>query len=141
MSVYFIGMHMDLRMRKGLQSTTSSPEFISIPTNKKFTKSFTYIHDNKSQERCYLLLNNIFTCLRVLCLEDINPEEMEKVYYYLRMIKKCIEKKYLILIIRDCSQTYCHQPIYRTSWMTKVIKKSLYQIIVLRIQKIFVSSY
>ena len=43
---YFIGLNRDLRMRKVLQDTISSAEFINIPTNKKFTKTVRYIHDN-----------------------------------------------------------------------------------------------
>ena len=38
MAEYFMGIHRDLRMRKVLQDTISSAEFISIPTNTKFTK-------------------------------------------------------------------------------------------------------
>ena len=48
---YFMGTHRDLRMRKVLQATVSSAEFISIPNNTKFTKEVRYIHDNKSWER------------------------------------------------------------------------------------------
>ena len=33
-----MGMHRDLRMRKVLQPTVLSSEFISIPTNKNSTK-------------------------------------------------------------------------------------------------------
>ena len=44
---YFIGIHRDLRMRKFLQATISSAEFISIPTNTKFTKAVKYIHDKR----------------------------------------------------------------------------------------------
>ena len=47
MAGYFMGMHRDLRMRKFLQATISSAEFISIPTNTKFTKSVKYIYDDK----------------------------------------------------------------------------------------------
>ena len=45
MDEYFVGMHIDLRMWKVLQATTSSAEFISIPTNNKYYKAFRYIHD------------------------------------------------------------------------------------------------
>ena len=48
MAGYFMGIHRDLRMRKVFQSTISSAEFISIPTNNKFIKAVRYIHDNKS---------------------------------------------------------------------------------------------
>ena len=64
---------------------------------------------------------------------------MDKMYYYSRMTKQFIEK--MILIIRHCSLIYCHQPIYGTSQMTKVMKKSQYQMIVHCIQKIFVLLY
>ena len=92
MSGYFIGMHRYLQMQKVLQSTISSTEFIIIPTNTKFTKAVKYIRDNKSWERCYVLLKILFPCLRALCLEDVNLAVMEKVYYYSIMTKQCIEK-------------------------------------------------
>ena len=60
MAVYFMGMHRDLRMRKVLQYTISSAEFIGIPSNNKFDKSVKYIHDNKSWEKCYILLKCFF---------------------------------------------------------------------------------
>ena len=39
MAGYFIGMHRDLLIRKVLQATVSSAEFLSIPTTTKFTKA------------------------------------------------------------------------------------------------------
>ena len=51
MAGYFMGVHRDLWMRKVLQATISSSEFIGIPTNNKFTKAVRYIHENKSWER------------------------------------------------------------------------------------------
>ena len=72
MAGYFIGMHRDLRMRKVLQDTISYAEFLSIPTTTKFTKAVKYINDDKSWERCYVLLKILHPCLRVLRLEDIN---------------------------------------------------------------------
>ena len=126
MAVYSMGIHRDLQMRKVLQATIKSAEFISIPTNTKFTKAVKYIHGNKSQERCYVLLNILFSCLRVLSLADSNLVGIDKVYYYPRMIKQCIEKKNQILIIREFYLTYHHQPIYGTCLMKKVMKKSQY---------------
>ena len=55
MAGYFMGTHIDLRMRKVLQSNLSSSESISITTNTKFTRAVKYIHDNKSWERCSVL--------------------------------------------------------------------------------------
>ena len=92
MAGYFMGMHRYLRIRRVLQATILSSEFISIPTNIKSTKAVKYIHDNKSWGRCYVLLNILFPCLRVLRLADSNLVGMEKVYYYSRMTKQCIEK-------------------------------------------------
>ena len=91
MAGYFMGMHRDLWMGKFLQATISSAEFLSIPTTTKFTKAVKYIHDDKSLERCYVLLKVIFPCLRVHCLADSNLAGMEKVYYYSRMTKQCID--------------------------------------------------
>ena len=80
MDEYFMGIHRDSRMRKVLQATISSSEFIIIPTNTKFTKSVKYIHDNNSWERFYVLLKIIFPCLGVLLLADSNLAVMEKFY-------------------------------------------------------------
>ena len=88
-----MGMHRDLGMRKFLQSTISSAEFIGIPTSNKFDKAVKYIHDNKSWKMCYVLIKVLFLCLRVLRLEDSTHSVMDKVYYYLRMTKQCIDKK------------------------------------------------
>ena len=82
MAGYFMVMQRNLRMRKVLQATISSAEFVNIPTITKFTKAVNYIHDDKSWERCYVLLKILFPCLIFLCLEDSNLEWMDKVYYY-----------------------------------------------------------
>ena len=79
---YFMGVHIDLRMRKVLQVTISSAEFLSIPNTTKFTKAIKYIHADKLWERCYVLLKILFPCLRVVFLEDSNLAGMENVYYY-----------------------------------------------------------
>ena len=91
MDWYFMEMHQDLVMWKVLQSTTFSAEFIGIPANNKFDKEVSYIHNNKSWERWYLLLKIIFSCLRVLWLADSNHSGMDKVYYSSRMTKQRIE--------------------------------------------------
>ena len=78
---YFMEIHRDLQMHKFLQATISSSEFIIIPANNKFTIEVKYIHDNKSWERCYVILEIILTCLRVILLADSNLAGMEKVYY------------------------------------------------------------
>ena len=92
MDGYFMGMHRDLRMQKVLQATISSDEFLSISTTSKFTKAVKYIHDEKSWERCYVILKILHPCLRVLRLADSNLAGIDKVYYYSRMKKQCIEK-------------------------------------------------
>ena len=87
MDGYLTGMNRDLRMRKVIQDTISSTEFISIPNNNRLTKSVRYVYDNNSWERCYVILN----ILRVLCLADSNLAGMDKVYYYLIITKQCIK--------------------------------------------------
>ena len=87
-----MGMHRDLRIWKILQSTILSAKLISIPTNNKFDKVVRYTRDNKLWERCYVLINNIFPCLIVLCLSDSNHAGMGKVNYYYRMTNQCIER-------------------------------------------------
>ena len=93
MAGYFMGMHRDLRMRKFLQATTLSAEFLIIPTTAKFTKSVKYIKDEKSWERCYVLQKILHPCLRVLCLADSNIAGMDKVYYYSRMTNSASRKQ------------------------------------------------
>ena len=78
MAGYFMGMHRDLRMRKVFQATISSAEFLSIPTTTKFTKAVKYMHDDKSWERCYIILKILFPYFRVLCLADSNLAGMDK---------------------------------------------------------------
>ena len=141
MSGYFMGMHRDLSMRKVLQSTISSAKFIVIPSNNKFDKVVKYIHDNKSWERCYVLLKILSPCPIVICLADSNHAGTGKFYYYSRMTKQCIKKKSLILIIRNYSQTYHHQAIYGTCMMTKVMKKSHHQMVTQKFQTTYVLSY
>ena len=131
---YFMGMHRYLRMRKVLQATISSADFISIPTNHKFEKAVRYIHDNNSWERFYLLLNIMFPCIRVICLAYINRVGIDTVLTIRELTSSALRKKFLILIIRNYSQTYFHQPTYGTSQMTKLTKKSQYQTIILSIQ-------
>ena len=45
MAGYFMGIHRDWCMRKVLQATISSAEFLSIPTTAKFTKAVKFIMD------------------------------------------------------------------------------------------------
>ena len=47
MDGYLMGMHRDLLMRKVIQATISSSEFISIPTTTNFSKAVWYIHYSK----------------------------------------------------------------------------------------------
>ena len=108
MAGYFMGIHRDLRMRKVLQATLLSAEFLSIPTTTKFTKAVKYINDDKSWERCYVLIKIIFPCLRVLRLVDSNLAGMDKVYYYSIMTKQYIEKKNQILTIIEFFLKYHH---------------------------------
>ena len=87
-----MGIHRDLRMRKVLQAIISSAEFLSITTTTKLTKAVKYIHDDKSWERCYVLLKILFPCLIVIRLADSNLSGMDKFYYHPIMTKHCIEK-------------------------------------------------
>ena len=92
MAGYFIGMHIDLRMRKSLLATVSSAEFNTMALNSKLPKVVSYIQDNKAWERIYVLLKIIFPCLWVIRLVDINKSGMEKVFYYSRMTNISIIK-------------------------------------------------
>ena len=141
MDGYLVGMHRDLHIRKVLQATISSAEFLSIPTTTKFTKAVKYISIYKSWERFYVLLDILFPCLRVLRLAVSNLARMEKFYHYSRMTKQCIEKKNQVLTIREFLLTYHHYPICGTLLMIKVMKKSQHQRIQFCVLKIIVLSY
>ena len=60
MAGYFIVMHRDLRMRKELIATVSSAEFNTMSLNSKLSKVVSYIQDNESWYRIYVLLKIIF---------------------------------------------------------------------------------
>ena len=47
MAGYFIGMHIDLRMRKSLLATFSSNEFNTMALKSKLSKVVSYIQNNK----------------------------------------------------------------------------------------------
>ena len=110
-----MGMHRDLRIRKFPQATISSADLLSIPTTTKFTKAVKYIHDDKSWESCYVLLKILHPCLRVLRLESINLSVMDKVYYYSRMTKQCIEKTKLDI---DYQRFFPEISSYANIWNT-----------------------
>ena len=112
-------MHRDLRMRKAIQANISSVEFISITTNTKFTKGVRYIHENKSWERCHVLLNIFFLVLESFAWQIVILQEWTNFITIRELPRSALRRQYLILIIRDCSLTYCHNPIYGTSHMTK----------------------
>ena len=66
MDGFFIGMHIDLRMRKALLATVSSAEFSTMTLNSKLSKVVSYIQDKKAWERIYVPLKILFPCLRTL---------------------------------------------------------------------------
>ena len=124
MTGYFMGMHRNLRMRKVLQATILSAEFIIIPTTANFTKAVKYIHDDKIWERCYVLLKTIFPCLRVIRLEDSNLAGMDKVYYYSRMTKQCIrEKKIRSWLSEGFSRSIITSQYMEHVWWRKWLRK------------------
>ena len=110
-----MGMHWDLRIRTVLQATISSSEFLNIPTTTKFTKALKYIHDENSWERCYVLIKILHPCLRVFLLADSNLAGMDKVYYYSRITKQCIEKTKLDL---DYQRGFPEVSSFASIWIT-----------------------
>ena len=86
----FHGSTHRLAYAKKLQSTILSTKFRGMTINSKQTKDVRYIYDNKYCERFYIIIKIIPPFLRVLCLQDINNIEMDKLYYYYRMTKQCI---------------------------------------------------
>ena len=64
MAGYFIGMHIDLRMRKVILATVSSAGFSTMTLNSKLSKVVSYIQDKKAWERINALLKILFPCLR-----------------------------------------------------------------------------
>ena len=92
MAGYFIEMHRYLRMRKALLVIVSSAEFNTMALNSKLSKVVSYIQDNKSWERIYVILKILFPFLCTLRLADSNKSVMDKVFYYSRMTKISIIK-------------------------------------------------
>ena len=79
-------------LRQALFATVSSAEFNTMEMNSKLYKVVSYIQDNKSWERIYVLLKILFPCLQVLHLADNNKAGMDKLFYYARMTKISIIK-------------------------------------------------
>ena len=141
MAGYLMGMHRDLRMRKFLQATISSAEFISIPNNKNSPKQVGTFMTISHYRGAMYLSGLFFLFLELFDWQIVILQEWTKFITIQEWPIIALRKQYLILIIRDCYLTYRHQTIYGTSQMTKVMKKSQYQMIVLYVQKIFVLSY
>ena len=75
----FIGIHRDFRMRKSVLATVSFDEFNTLSMNSKLSKVVSYIQDNKSWERIYVILKRLVPCLRVIRLADNNKAVIDKV--------------------------------------------------------------
>ena len=82
-----------------------------------------------------------FFFLEFFAWQIVILQEWKKFITIQELSSSVLREKYLTLIIRDCSLAYRNQPIYGTSQMKIVMKKSQYQMIVLSIQKIFFLSY
>ena len=82
MAGYFIGMYRYLCMRKSIIATVYSAEFNTMSLNPKFSKVVSYIQDNKSGEKIYVLLRILFSFLWVILLAYSNKAGMEKLFYY-----------------------------------------------------------
>ena len=64
----------------------------TVALNSNLSKLLSYIQDNKSWERIYVLLKIFFPCLCTLRLSDRKKSGMDKVFYYSRMTKMSIIK-------------------------------------------------
>ena len=82
--------------------------FLTITSSTNQLNIFMIISHGKGE----MYIPRFFSCLRVLRLEDSNHEVLDKVYNFLRMTKQYIEKKDLVFIIRNYSQTYYHQQTF-----------------------------
>ena len=72
-----------------------------------------------------------FLVLDLFTWQIVILHERTKFITVLEWPSSALRKQNQILIIRECSLIYRHQPIYGTCMMTKVMKKSQYQIIYL----------
>ena len=79
-------------MRKALLATFTSAEFNNMSLNSKLSKVVSYIQDNKSWDRIYVILKIIVPCHQVLHFTNINKAGMDKLFYYSRMTKISIIK-------------------------------------------------
>ena len=78
MASYFIGMHIDLRMRKSLLATVYSTEFNTMALNSKLSKVLSYIQDNKASERIYVLLKIFFLVFKLFVLQISTKQEWKR---------------------------------------------------------------
>ena len=110
---YFMGIHRHLHIRKVLVSTIPKSEFSRVNLNYNIDQIVTYINDDKSWKRCYVLLKMMFTCIRVIHLEDINKSGIDKVYYCsitakLYIHKSCsdLDKKYIFTLYNSSNNKW-----------------------------------
>ena len=82
-----------------------------------------------------------FLVLELFDWQIVILQEWKNFITILEWPRSTLRKKYLVFIIRYCSQTYFHWPVFGTNWMSKVMKKIQYQMILLCIQTIFFLSY
>ena len=86
-----MGMHRDLRIKRGHLYTIHDEEFNKIANNSTIIKVVPYIEDNIYCERGYVLMKPLFQYLRVIFLEDIIQAGIENLYYYYRTEKLYIQ--------------------------------------------------
>ena len=92
MAGYFIEMHRALRMIKALLAKVSSAEFNTMALNSKLAKVLSYIQDNNSWERIYVLLKILVPFLHTILLAYRNKTGIDKVFYHSRMTNISIIK-------------------------------------------------
>ena len=94
--------------RKSLIAKISRAEFNNMTLNSKISNVVSYIQDNKSWERIYVILKINFPCLRTLSISDSIKAGMDKVFYYSIMKKIYIIKSSSDLDKNNYSQYLTH---------------------------------
>ena len=150
--VYLVEMRLErLDISCGCTETCGCGNFFKPMYRLLNSSVFLIIKNSPKQLGIFMIISNrkgamyfsrlFFPVLEFFAWQIVILQEWKKFITIWEWPSSELRKHYLILIIRYCSLTYRHQPIYGTSRITKLMKKSKYQNIVLCGQTIFVLSY
>ena len=132
----FIGMRRYLRMIKSLLVTFYSAKFKIMSLKSKPSKVVSYIQDNKSWEKIYVILKILFPCIWVLCNADSKKSGMYRFSNIPEWQRSPLSRHHLILITDNYSQYLAHNISMYLVHQILTLKMNI--ILILMIQRVLI---